>query len=405
MENIKYLYNILLTEKIFYFSYLRTFLLFFSEKNILAYFYKFKLEEVHKNTKSIYDLIDKYNYTENLNFKKKSKKIFIINGCVLHHSNCLKNIKLKKYITKKKIKFFFTYKIFNNLNLSYIINFLLCEEEINILIKNTKVKNKEIYILNFFDIKNNEQLTPCKKNITLLKNSNIKLIDVYLSRSKNSILNIENFINIKESGNLNYTVLFNASNENANIISFYINQEKASSLHFSDFLKDVNNFELNYYFFLNCDNSSLTKRTFKKANKEYFDKRVCNIYHYNTNTVSSTFFGALVDNKSKIIFDGNIIVGFDVKHVKAQLKCEGLLLSNTSYIEFNPNMFINNNEVSCAHGASIGHIDINIINYMRARGLTKEICKKIIKHAFIKTYVNQKKINNIYNKINSINYE
>lgn len=405
MENIKYLYKILLSNKDFYFCYLRIFLLFLAEKYESFKVINLNLPKINFQN-NILDIptlnkhIQKYTQINKLN-----PKIFILNGHYIYSTNIKKYIRIKFIAEKNRFKDFFDYTLYNNLNFFYILNFFLLNKKINISLKKHNFKNKKLFIINFFNNNQDLNILTTKKNVIFNNDSSSIIFDVYLTTSINTTISTETFLNIKEKCNVTYTLLNNNAINSTNFFNIFSKQDHYSSLYFSDIISDYNNVIIYYYFFLSGRYSDLQKKSFKKSKLNFDDKRTCNVYHYNNKSTSSTLFGSLVYNKSTIIFEGNIIVGADIKEIEAHLKCEGLLLSNKGTLEFRPNMFIHNNDVKCTHGASIGHIDDNIINYMRSRGLKISLCKKIIIKTFIKKYLNtNKKLRSLYKTLTNYNY-
>ena len=54
-------------------------------------------------------------------------------------------------------------------------------------------------------------------------------------------------------------------------------------------------------------------------------------------------------------------------------------------------MFINNNDVKCTHGASIGNINENVLNYLQSRGINNNDAIFILTNSFINTFKKQNK--------------
>ncbi len=382
MKNIIFLYKTILKKNFFYSRYLRSFLIFISENVNEMVNINLNIRKIINNIKNINKQY-KINYLNNNDFLNN---IYIINGFKILFSENLAKITIKKCIWFKD---FLKYKIFNNLNFFTILNNLFNNTKINILLEN-KIKN--ITIINIFDDKNEQKLITYKKNLIIKSNINIK--DVFLIKSNNNFVNSETFLCIKKKNKINYKIISN-NQKSTLAISFYTILKQQASIKFYDFLNDKSNYYINYSFFLNEKKSSVKNNLIKLSNTNKFDKRILNIYHFSEKTYSKTFFKAILDNKSILNFSGNIIVGLNTKGIKSNLDCYGLLLSNKTSLEFNPNMFINTKEIKCTHGANIGNISNDEIYYMKSRGLKENKSKKIIKKSIIKKYKNIIKIKNL----------
>lgn len=375
MQNIFFLYKILLLKNKFYYIYFRIFLLFFSEKNKKDIFLNLKINNISPYiTKINKKLYYKYN---NIDIFKNTIKVFIIDGIKIFAKKCLNFLELVNI--KKNFINFLKYKIFNNITFIYILNFLFLKKKINIITK------KNITIINIYTKKFNNKNISLIKNIKIKKNLNI--IDFYTTKSLNSNIMIDTSIDIAKNIKTKYLLVDKSKKINNIYLNFNFNQKYNSILFFSDYISSITNAEIFYNFFLMGKKSILKKKSFKKCIKNNIDIRICNIYHYNNNTICDILFGAILNNKSNLIFNGNIFVAKEIKNITSALKCEGLILSDKAHIELNPNMFINNSEVKCSHGASIGNISENVLNYMRSRGINNIDCKKILIKTFKKKFL------------------
>ena len=62
---------------------------------------------------------------------------------------------------------------------------------------------------------------------------------------------------------------------------------------------------------------------------------------------------------------------------------DALLLSNKAEADAIPNLEINNNDVKCSHGSTVGQVDEDKLFYLMTRGLTKdEASQKIVEGYF-----------------------
>ena len=64
-------------------------------------------------------------------------------------------------------------------------------------------------------------------------------------------------------------------------------------------------------------------------------------------------------------------------------KEDALILSEDSKADSIPNLEINNYDVKCSHGSSIGHIDKDKLFYLMSRGISKEDSVKLVVDGFL----------------------
>jgi len=59
-----------------------------------------------------------------------------------------------------------------------------------------------------------------------------------------------------------------------------------------------------------------------------------------------------------------------------------LLLSGRAEIDTKPELEIYNDDVKCAHGATVGQLDKNQLFYLKSRGLSEDEAKQLLTFAF-----------------------
>ncbi len=78
-----------------------------------------------------------------------------------------------------------------------------------------------------------------------------------------------------------------------------------------------------------------------------------------------------------------MIVNAGAVHAESQQSCRGLLLSPTAEIDTRPQLEIHADEVKCAHGATTGRLDPDMLFYMLSRGLDRDTAQSLLVYAFL----------------------
>ncbi len=78
-----------------------------------------------------------------------------------------------------------------------------------------------------------------------------------------------------------------------------------------------------------------------------------------------------------------MIVDAGAVRSQSQQSCRGLLLSPTAEIDSRPQLEIHADEVKCAHGATTGRLDPDMLFYMLSRGLDRETAQSLLVYAFL----------------------
>lgn len=76
-------------------------------------------------------------------------------------------------------------------------------------------------------------------------------------------------------------------------------------------------------------------------------------------------------------FDGLVYVAPDAQHTDAVQQSRNVLLSDTARIDTLPQLEIYADDVKCSHGATVGRMDNEAILYMRQRGLSEDVARRL----------------------------
>jgi Fe-S cluster assembly protein SufD len=91
----------------------------------------------------------------------------------------------------------------------------------------------------------------------------------------------------------------------------------------------------------------------------------------------------LARDQARGVFQGRILVEEGADRTDARMGHHALLLSDGAEIDAKPELEIYADEVSCAHGNTVGSLDDQALFYMRARGLPEPEAKALLMQAFI----------------------
>src|SRR5713101_3097866 len=107
------------------------------------------------------------------------------------------------------------------------------------------------------------------------------------------------------------------------------------------------------------------------------------VTHGAPNTRSNQTARAIASDASRVIFNSKVIVNAGAVHAQSQQSCRGLLLSPTAEIDTRPQLEIHADEVKCAHGATTGRLDPDMLFYMLSRGLDRDTAQSLLVYAFL----------------------
>ncbi|MEK9954664.1 MAG: Fe-S cluster assembly protein SufD [Pelagibacteraceae bacterium] len=298
----------------------------------------------------------------------------------------------------------------NKINLDF-------EEKDKILIKNYQNEYKEK-----FEIKNslnvlNEALFTNGYYLEVAENYKVKkplIIYSYIaSNSKNNIFNTRNFVKLNKNSNLELIEFTNINvedsfvkNENEvtdleqnSVLKKYVLQSKQNKAYIyknlKNFLqKDANcqNFLLNISSifskieiesFLSGQNSNFEIYSASNLKQDQHQELRSFIHHEALNCRSYQKVKKVLNNESKGIYQGKILVSDSAQKTDAYQLSKAIILDPQAEFDAKPELEIYADDVKCSHGSSSGNIDENSIHYLMTRGISEKEAKKIIISGFL----------------------
>jgi Fe-S cluster assembly protein SufD len=107
------------------------------------------------------------------------------------------------------------------------------------------------------------------------------------------------------------------------------------------------------------------------------------VTHGAPDTRSNQTARAIASDSSRVIFNSKVIVDAGAVCAESKQSCRGLLLSPTAEIDTRPQLEIHADEVKCAHGATTGRLDPDMLFYMLSRGLDRATAQSLLVYAFL----------------------
>jgi Fe-S cluster assembly protein SufD len=106
------------------------------------------------------------------------------------------------------------------------------------------------------------------------------------------------------------------------------------------------------------------------------------VEHAQPHCASHEYFNGILDDKSKGVFHGRILVRQIAQKTDAKQTNKNLLLSDDATADTKPQLEIYADDVKCTHGATIGRLNDESIFYLRSRGIPEKTARRMLIHAF-----------------------
>lgn len=146
-------------------------------------------------------------------------------------------------------------------------------------------------------------------------------------------------------------------------------------------LNGVNGESHIFGYYMGCDDQHIDNQTF--------------IDHAVPNCFSNELYKGILDDRSRGIFNGKILVRPDAQKTNALQSNKTLLLTNEAEVDAKPQLEIFADDVKCTHGATIGQLDDEALFYLRTRGISEEMAGAMLRHAFVADVLENIKVDGI----------
>lgn len=126
------------------------------------------------------------------------------------------------------------------------------------------------------------------------------------------------------------------------------------------------------------------------------------IDHIVPNCLSHQNYKGVLNDKSRGVFNGKVFVRENASGTNAQQSNKNLLLSNDARVDTKPQLEIFNDDVKCAHGATVGQLEEEELFYLLSRGLNENLARNLLTYGFAEEIVNKIKIESIKKQLDEV---
>ncbi len=221
-------------------------------------------------------------------------------------------------------------------------------------------------------------------------------IDIRLGANAEAKL-IESYVCIGAAKNLTNTLTNIVADENSQLEHYRIQEENTAAYHianvFIDQKKDsrvtshsvslgASLARVDIKVSLGAEGSeNILNGLFMGKGRQHTDHHIL-VDHLSPHTRSEEYFKGILDNGSRGVFNGKVIVHEDAQKIEAIQSNKNLLLSPNAEIDTKPELEIYADDVKCAHGATIGRLNDAELFYLQSRGIDEEKAREILTYAF-----------------------
>jgi len=123
------------------------------------------------------------------------------------------------------------------------------------------------------------------------------------------------------------------------------------------------------------------------------------IDHRVPNCVSHQSYKGIVDGKAHAVFNGKIFVRENASGTDGYQSNKNLLLSNDARVDTKPQLEIFNDDVKCAHGATVGQLEDEELFYLLSRGIRESLARNLLTYGFAEEVINKIDVESVKAKL------
>ena len=256
-----------------------------------------------------------------------------------------------------------------------------------------KIVEDPIHII-FLTKSGSEKIITQPRNLFVAgKNSQVTIIEhfisdedsVYFTNSVTEIVADENAI-------VDHIKLQEESKKAFHIARMEVDQERSSnfSSHLISHGAELSRNDFNAIF--NDEGSEcMLNGLFMIDGEQLFDAHTL-IDHAKPHCSSHEHYKGILQDKSKGVFNGKVMVRQDAQKTNAFQENNTILLSDDAVMNTKPQLEIFADDVKCSHGATIGKLNDEAKFYLKSRGIGEESATAILIHAFASDVITAIKI-------------
>jgi Fe-S cluster assembly protein SufD len=134
--------------------------------------------------------------------------------------------------------------------------------------------------------------------------------------------------------------------------------------------------------------SATLKGIYLTKAKQHVDNHTT-IIHSASATHSDEHYKGIMQDQSRAVFNGRVLVTSDVSNINSSQRNDNLLLSDQAEIDTKPELEIYSDDVKCSHGTTVGQLDESALFYLQARGVPADLAKQLLTYGFVYALVEE----------------
>jgi Fe-S cluster assembly protein SufD len=264
------------------------------------------------------------------------------------------------------------------------LNLALSQGGINLHIEANTIIDKPIALVHISTSTSAGKHRHLNHRITLGEGAKASLVVYTLgSTVARSVNNLMIHADLKANSHLGFYIAQNENQDSVHIQGLHLEQASGSTL--DSFIMSLgaklSRIDVSTVY-LGSQACAHMNGLYAVSDKQHVDIHL-NAEHIATHCSTYQNIRGMADGSAKAVFNGRICVHKNAVKSYSEQANHNLLLSSTAEIDTKPELEIYNDDVKCAHGATVGQLDQDALFYLMARGISKHEALAILRQAFV----------------------
>lgn len=262
------------------------------------------------------------------------------------------------------------------------LNGAFAQDGIFIYIPDHVVIEKPIQIINL--LRSEEDLYVTLRNLVLVgKNAQVKLMFCDHTLAPNSyIANYLSEVHMAEDSVVDIYGIQNQHNGTAYLNGLFVRQERNARLITNTISLHGGLTRNHLYVDLQGEHSEASLYGLSLTDKDQHCDTYTSIEHAQPGCHSNQIFKNVLDDNSTGAFTGRIHVMPGAKKTEAYQRNNSVLMTKAARMNTKPQLVIDNDDVKCSHGATVGQINEEALFYLQTRGINEKEARLMLMFAF-----------------------
>jgi len=282
------------------------------------------------------------------------------------------------------------------------LNTAFAQDGLFIYIPDNTHISKPLQLINI--LRSEDDLYVTQRNLIIAgKNSQAKIMFCdHTLLPQNFIINNLTEFEIGEDAVIDIYSIQNQHNKTANLTGLYIRQQRNSQLVTNAISLHGGIIRNNLSVLLDGEHAAAKICGLALSDKNQHVDNYTFVEHLKPNCTSNQLYKNILDDSSTGGFTGRIHVAPHAVKTEAFQRNNNVLLTNAAKMNTKPQLVIDNDDVKCSHGATVGRINEEALFYLQSRGINEKEARLMLMFAFAHEVLAEVKVEKLRDVIDKL---